>query len=532
MTSKLAILFALLATLANAQTLLVTTNNYNDPLQPPLTAQQGSIRLTAYINDGVEPLSFSNGFLRAPLSIIDRMGYTQQVAAAIATNEPGILRWQFNSPPVGDGHRLRATAQFVDDTTLLIFDRGLNITAAPPNVAVDVQVGNVNVTNDISLTTTISNIANNIITNSFNPVVNVGVHALDGVTTQDIQIATAGALKKSWSGNTLTLTADDWTPPTNQDGLVRQFFAQNGTSWWGFAGITILTNQQPDIGTNLAFFSAVGTTHLWTTVKSGWHRFNLIGGAGASGGGNSGGTRGQGEYRIATRFLLAGTALEFVIGGGGKNRNVLGLPGLGGENGGGDGGGGGSGGSGGGGGWTGVRDVGETNWWAIAGGGGGAAGTTGSNWFGNAGALGGQHGGPFGTNAINAWGARSSDFWASTATWTSNNLGTTNGIPVLGSMEGGKGLAFNNNSPAGGGGGGKYPGAGGVTLANLAQSYGAAGLGFADTNYVSDTMSFRATREDAPASFAPWYDQIGFAPGLVTFGSNTNGNPGAVIVEF
>lgn len=521
MISKVIAAFVLFVAVANSQTLIVTTNNYNDPLQPPLTVQVGTVRLTAYINDGSEPLSFSNGFVRAPLSVIDRQGYTQQVVQAITTNVPGQLRWQFTSPPVGVGNRLRATAQFIDNTTLLIFDRSLNVTSAPPDVAVDVQVGNVTVTNNIALTTTISNIVNNIITNSFNPTVNVGVHAIDGVTTQDIGIGTSGAITKTWSGNTVTLHVPDWRPPTNSDGLVRQLFASNGTSWWGFAGIKILTNAVDSIGTNLAIFTATGTTHLWTTVKSGWHRFNLIGGAGSGGQANPGGSRGQGEYRFAERYMLAGTALEIVIGGGGV------YDGPGGANGGGDG-------IGNthssGGGWTGIRDFGESNWWAVAGGGGGAGLNVNSQYFGNAGAFGGQIGVDNGTNAAIAYGARTLDYWASTATWTSNNLGTTNGVPLAGEMRGGNGVRISTYT-AGGGGGGKYPGAGGwAWTAN--QSGGAAGLGFADTNYVARTMSFRASLNDPPALWTPWYNDVGYKPGLLTVGGATNGNNGVLVIEF
>lgn len=163
MTSKIITAFLLLIAVANSQVLLVTTNNYNDPLLTPLYAQQGAIRLTAYITDGAEPLDVGAGFLGAKLSVIDQHGYTQQVVSAITTNVPGQLRWQFASPPVGTGE-LRAIAYFVaqdEPEARLVFLRPLVVTSVPPaGVTVNVtnEFGNVSVTNIVSITNTTGDI--------------------------------------------------------------------------------------------------------------------------------------------------------------------------------------------------------------------------------------------------------------------------------------------------------------------------------------------------------------------------------------
>ena len=144
-------LFLFLSAWAKGDTVIVFTNNVND-----LNAQRDEIsavagvplRITAVLNDGVDPLDMSTATFPITLTMYHRTdNYINRVVTSIdGTISNNFARWRWNLDYPG-AYLIQARAFYPDDDFLIV-DRYLSVTSAP-SVAAQVTA---NITNVVQST--------------------------------------------------------------------------------------------------------------------------------------------------------------------------------------------------------------------------------------------------------------------------------------------------------------------------------------------------------------------------------------------
>jgi len=144
-------LFLFLSAWAKGDTVIVFTNNVND-----LNAQRDEIsavagvplRITAVLNDGVDPLDMSTATFPITLTMYHRTdNYINRVVTSIdGTISNNFARWRWNLDYPG-AYLIQARAFYPDDDFLIV-DRWLSVTSAP-SVAAQVTA---NITNVVQST--------------------------------------------------------------------------------------------------------------------------------------------------------------------------------------------------------------------------------------------------------------------------------------------------------------------------------------------------------------------------------------------
>jgi hypothetical protein len=218
------IIALLLATVAKADTLLISTANFNDlnPERDATTANAfETIRITHTITDGAELLPLTTA-TSMPLYIeLTAGGWTTAVFGATSTNSPGVVRWQIPGGLNAGQYRLRGWVFFPADS-FPVYDRFLTVTSTPAqasviNITNEVNVGEVTITNifgDTYITNIVSSDIN--ITNTFAPVttnitVITNIIQLDNITSE---ITVSNNYFFSGLGNLYPYTIDPESPVT------------------------------------------------------------------------------------------------------------------------------------------------------------------------------------------------------------------------------------------------------------------------------------------------------------------------------
>jgi hypothetical protein len=120
-----------LACVASAQTIMVTTNNYNDlnPERDAVSGPEGSFRITHTVTDGASPQSFEFLEGEIKLRVVNQADlFTNSFATAFVTNDPGTVRWTVTNLQAGT-YSLDSDVVIGGDT-VKIFWRYLTVTQA------------------------------------------------------------------------------------------------------------------------------------------------------------------------------------------------------------------------------------------------------------------------------------------------------------------------------------------------------------------------------------------------------------------
>jgi hypothetical protein len=282
------------AFVASAQTILVTTNNYNDlnPERDAVSGPEGSFRITHTVTDGSSPQSFEFLEGEIKLRVVNQADlFTNSFATAFVTNDPGTVRWTVTNLTAGT-YSLDSDVVIGGDT-VKIFWRYLTVTQACTTCTESGGSGSV------SLSTTV---------NVYN-VVSAGPTNINGITGGTLTIDTLGyGLRTVTNGNTITLVSDLAYPSPG----VAQLFQTDGVSnYWGALSTPA---PSPAFGTNVYKWSTPLVTNTWLLPST----QTLLRAWAASGGGYSC----PGGYGECIPRLPVGTPIKMLVGKGGNSGSV------------------------------------------------------------------------------------------------------------------------------------------------------------------------------------------------------------------